>query len=503
MKARAFVWGILLLLVVSQPGGAQTTTGGLPQPPLWPFEILFSVVTPFYFGGGVLQDGDVASDIQGRVVASNSALVKPFDPAPTYDAAGNLVAVDYGLDAVFELRCYPAPKSFVPVTLFSVKKGFYSQALKQQISDGDLLSSTGQVVAKNQTLLARFFPPTVSVPDLGLDAVFIPYYLPMAANPLPPEIWFSVARRYDYDDSTQNIHIHISDGDLLSSRGYVVARNRDLLRNFLVYPDIVPLPPEMDKGLDAVYVVRFRPWAVTAITSVLPQAPEIWFSVNKGFTDMHGRQISDGDLLSTSGAIVRKNSELLVNFPPSPLMGPDGVAMPVLLNYGLDAVYVRGRMLIASTPPGTTVPKVAGNVVRLVFDGSLEMPDSGALSLAAQAIPQGSAGALSLAGSTFDVAVATTNADTPGDTLVLTERGAAMSSASPYTIQPSDALDVEPFTLNITKLVGDINGDGSVNVGDLQQLVAGWGKADPASDLSGDNLVNVADLQLLVANWGR
>lgn len=58
-------------------------------------------------------------------------------------------------------------------------------------------------------------------------------------------------------------------------------------------------------------------------------------------------------------------------------------------------------------------------------------------------------------------------------------------------------------------LVGDINFDGYVNVGDLQLLVQAWDarKGDahysPTADCNGDGFVNVGDLQLLVGNWGQ
>lgn len=62
---------------------------------------------------------------------------------------------------------------------------------------------------------------------------------------------------------------------------------------------------------------------------------------------------------------------------------------------------------------------------------------------------------------------------------------------------------------SLTMLVGDINADGYVNVGDLQLLVSSWGKTNGSpgynayADLNGDNYVNVGDLQVLVSHWGQ
>ncbi len=55
---------------------------------------------------------------------------------------------------------------------------------------------------------------------------------------------------------------------------------------------------------------------------------------------------------------------------------------------------------------------------------------------------------------------------------------------------------------------GDINGDGSVNVGDLQVLAGCWGKTfrdrgfEPNADLNSDGYTNVGDLQMLISALG-
>jgi len=51
---------------------------------------------------------------------------------------------------------------------------------------------------------------------------------------------------------------------------------------------------------------------------------------------------------------------------------------------------------------------------------------------------------------------------------------------------------------------GDINGDGSVNVGDLLDLIEAWGPCPSPcpADINGDGFVNVNDLLTLIAAWG-
>ena len=50
-------------------------------------------------------------------------------------------------------------------------------------------------------------------------------------------------------------------------------------------------------------------------------------------------------------------------------------------------------------------------------------------------------------------------------------------------------------------ILGDVNGDGVVNVEDLLILLAEWGKTDSPADINGDDIVNTADLLILLANW--
>jgi murein tripeptide amidase MpaA len=56
-------------------------------------------------------------------------------------------------------------------------------------------------------------------------------------------------------------------------------------------------------------------------------------------------------------------------------------------------------------------------------------------------------------------------------------------------------------------IIGDLNGDGSVGIGDLLMLLAEWGPcpdppAECPADLDGDGNVGINDLLILLANWG-
>lgn len=48
----------------------------------------------------------------------------------------------------------------------------------------------------------------------------------------------------------------------------------------------------------------------------------------------------------------------------------------------------------------------------------------------------------------------------------------------------------------------DIDGDGSVAVGDLLAIISAWGTNDPSADVNNDGVVDVSDLLTVVASWG-
>ena len=65
------------------------------------------------------------------------------------------------------------------------------------------------------------------------------------------------------------------------------------------------------------------------------------------------------------------------------------------------------------------------------------------------------------------------------------------------------------FVLDVSQAIAasgccpwDLDGDGTVGIGDLLTLFAIWGTAGPQGDFNGDGIVGVADLLLMFANWG-
>lgn len=179
-------------------------------------EILFSIpVNVFSETLGSIQHGDLLSN-RGAIVKRNQQLLAAFHPVSTADA---------GLDAV--------QVAADGTILFSIQSNVVtSSGLK--LSHGDILSDSGQIFMTYQQLLANF-QPAVTNHDYGLDALHI---LPSG------EVWFSVEEGF-----TDNRLGTVQEGDLLSSRGYRVFSNRDLIAAF------APADPSADYGLDALFIV--------------------------------------------------------------------------------------------------------------------------------------------------------------------------------------------------------------------------------------------------------
>lgn len=199
-----------------------------------------------------------------------------------------------------------APQSahgFQSVVYFSTEESFVATAgphAGQLISHGDLLSTTGVVVATNAQLMGNF-GPMPPPPDFGLDGVYV-----RASG----EILFSIEDTF-WDEG---LGTNVQHGDLLSDTGTIVQTNQQLWGNFGPMPS--PNPP--DYGLDAIHEVSDT---------------EVQFSLEGGFFDeVLGTNVRHGDLLSDAGVIVKTNAQLLANFGPMPVAG----------DYGLDGVHKVG-----------------------------------------------------------------------------------------------------------------------------------------------------------------
>jgi hypothetical protein len=65
-----------------------------------------------------------------------------------------------------------------------------------------------------------------------------------------------------------------------------------------------------------------------------------------------------------------------------------------------------------------------------------------------------------------------------------------------------DGVEVVRFTCGTATCPADINGDSSVDVLDLLELLASWGQSGVPADVNGDGIVDVLDLLEVLAAWG-
>lgn len=193
------------------------------------------------------------------------------------------------------------------------------------ISDGDLLKSDGLVYMRNRALLQVH---NISY-DLGLDAVFV-------ADEDTKLVAFSTEL-----DGPRGV---FTAGDLLITNGAVIP-NVALLNAFGV-------DPALDLGLDALHITGDKSAIAAFFAMVATEPRDFWVANPQQFRDMarssgidihfstegtHSPAAAagflDGDLLSITGVVVEKNSDLLH------LSVPAGIPMRGV-DFGVDATTI-------------------------------------------------------------------------------------------------------------------------------------------------------------------
>ena len=190
-------------------------------------EIVFSLREDVFSPvAGLLHHGDLLSD-RGRIVKTNQELLQPFGV--------KLSAPDAGLDGVEVLD---GNRIF-----FSITTNVFSEKLGVTLTGGDLLAvaDAGSVLYSNQQLLAAFRPDPIDQ-NYGLAA----FHVWSGPFGLPGEVWFCTEKGFNSALGP------ITAGDLISSSGYIVYRNLELVARFQ------PLEDLADFGLDGLFLVQPR-----------------------------------------------------------------------------------------------------------------------------------------------------------------------------------------------------------------------------------------------------
>ena len=187
-------------------------------------------------------EGDLLSR-NGNIVATNQDLVARFSPDSTQS---------FGLDAVDVLNPGPSEQIW-----FSTRSDFYSKELGKTVTAGDLLSNNGQIIATNADLLAAFAPSKPNV-NYGLDAAHV-----FSMNGSSPVVWFSTNK----DFYSETLKRWVTQGDILSNQGQVIATSAELFKNYgLHFPG--------NPGLDA---IAFAPGStlVANISRTITDPPSV------------------------------------------------------------------------------------------------------------------------------------------------------------------------------------------------------------------------------------
>ena len=154
--------------------------------------------------------------------------------------------------------------------------------------------------------------------------------------------------------------------------------------------------------------------------------------------------------------------------------------------------------VLASNEPGAdgTLAKTQNNVVRLIFDSAIALPEgSPALSIVTADLGTDVSDRFSYA---FDVD------DPNGSTLKAVEDGARLSDLTWYAISPSVDFRVAAFSFDLCTVFGDANGTGRVTTADYGEVKDHMGQyADSVCDLNGSGRVTTSDYSVVKANMAH
>lgn len=221
------------------------------------------------------------------------------------------------------------------------------------ISDGDILSPTGQVCVRNIELLQPRFDVSV---DLGLDGLDILSFEPGV-------IAFST--------ELDSPHGTFTAGDLLVTNGAIIPN--EVLTSAFGFGYDVGLDELKFMGqienirefLERAREVPREQWGDGMLLELLKAFNiDIWFSL-EGTVNWQERQILDGDILSANGSIVATNRDLLAATVPAGIPN-DGV------DFGVDAFAVPREAL------GTERPDILFST-EILYRGRLSFTDGDVL----------------------------------------------------------------------------------------------------------------------------
>ena len=156
---------------------------------------------------------------------------------------------------------------------------------------------------------------------------------------------------------------------------------------------------------------------------------------------------------------------------------------------GADEYVVLAALVSSEPAANSTLAKMANNVIELTFGAAITAPALDVVAIG---------DSTNLAGS-FAVTVAP-----DGVTCKAAEAGTVLANQTWYRITPAAGFAVQPFTLDVCKLIGDANGDGQVMALDLGGIWSHNGETTEARyDINGDGQVMALDLGAAWAHNGE